>query len=284
MEHPLDGARERLKRADENIRNLHAEVSQFLAPLPRVRFDLHGNDIVFSDKDRNAFDKLRQRILAGTAMPRFGVLAGEIVHHLRSAFDHVVWQLSTAEARRKFANEIEFPVCESPPECVLSRLDCKVKHSSYCRKVKGVTSSTALVRIDSLQPYKRVDRHNSPLLIIHILDKFDKHRELVDVIPQAVGYGRGMVLQRVQTIKDSASGGRRIVNPVAGPPEMKVYVEMFAQVAFTQLREWEAEPLVPFLQNLLRFASDTVEIVRYRVREKLTAEVLTFSVTDLINQ
>jgi hypothetical protein len=39
--------------------------------------------------------------------PRFSVLAGEIVHHLRSCFDHVTWNFSvgaTPEHKR-----IDFP-------------------------------------------------------------------------------------------------------------------------------------------------------------------------------
>jgi len=185
------------------------------------------------------------------------VLAGEIVHHMRSAFDHLIWQLSIQEARDKFAGDIEFPVSEHPPECIWRVSDGKVKHSSYCRKTKGVTSITALTRIDNLQPYKRIDRDNSPILIIHTLDKFDKHRELVDVSAQAAGRGVGRVRRVVNTVKDSASGGMRLI-PV-GPPKVEVYAELFAEVAFTKLRQWKSQPLIPFLEDLLSFTRDSVE-------------------------
>jgi hypothetical protein len=95
--HPLDSARHRLERADENIRNLTAEIAEFLAPFPRVRLD--GVNPVISDENRRKFEVIRKQALSGTAWPRFSVLAGEIVHHLRCAFDHVIWQLSTPAAQ-----------------------------------------------------------------------------------------------------------------------------------------------------------------------------------------
>ena len=255
--HPLDGARERLKRADENIRNLNTEVDTFLAGLPRVRFEFGKNNIIISDKDREAYEKLRDHALAQTAIPRLGVLAGEIVHHFRCAFDHLIWQLADSEAQRRFAKEIEFPICETSPECFIRESDRKVKHSAYCRKVQGVSSLTALARIHSLQPYIRSDVHNSPLLQIHVLDKFDKHRELVDVIRAPYGRAVANSRQTVHTVKDSASGGFRIVG--GETPKVDVYAEMFLDVAFTQLRQWESQPLIPSLKNLLSFTSDTIE-------------------------
>ena len=134
----------------------------------------------------------------------------------------------------------------------------EVKHSGYCRKIQGVTSLTALARIEGLQPYNRVDRHNSPLLQIHLLDKFDKHRELVDVAPSPYGRAVREESQVLNTVKDSASGGFRVVS-IPTPRKVKVYAQMFLDVAFTQVGKWEPEPLIPFLENLLRFTSNSVE-------------------------
>ena len=91
--HPLDGARERLKRADESIQKLNIEVTDFLAPAPIVTLDVdieQGKPII-TDKDREAFQKL-QEFVAGSVPLRLRVLAGEVIHHLRSAFDHIAWQ------------------------------------------------------------------------------------------------------------------------------------------------------------------------------------------------
>lgn len=257
--HPLDGARERLKRADENIRNLNAEVSQFLSGFPTVSARRgRDNNTVITDDNQKAFEVIRQHALAGTTIPRFGVLAGEIVHHFRSAFDHIIWQLATPDDQRRFATEIEFPVCELMPKCV-RKPDGKVKHSAYCRKVQGVASITALTRIERLQPYHRVDRFNSPLLQIHLLDKFDKHRELVSIpvnlFERMIYTGR----QAFYTAKDSASGGFKVIGPIGRHINVDVEAQLSLNVAFAELRKWETEPLIVFLEKLFRFTSDTVE-------------------------
>lgn len=255
MAHPLDSARERLNRADENIRSLKAQVTKFLAPFPRAKF--RGKKAIWREGDREAYEVLRKQALSGTELPRFSILAGEIIHHLRCAFDHVIWQLSTPEARKKFPNDIEFPVNDSPPgPCKWRDREQKVKHSSYCRKVKGVASVTALARIDDLQPYKRTD--NSPLLLIHDLDRFDKHRELVVVIPSVAAHATAEAFQSFRTVNHPASGGVQLLGP-ARPPTVKVYADLFAQVAFAEFGLRQSQPLVELLEELAHFASDSIE-------------------------
>jgi hypothetical protein len=255
LPHPLNSARERLKRANENIRDLDSEISIFLAPFPLIPWK--GADPVFTDADQKAFDVLREHAKSGVGLSRFSVLASEIVHHLRCAFDHVIWELSTPDARKRFGSGIYFPVEKSSPECILKPTG-KVKHSSYCRKIKGITSLTGMERIDALQPYKRVDPQNSPLMLIHDLDRFAKHRELSVVIPNVGMHIRGREFQRFRMVKDSASGGLRVLGP-AGPPKMDVHGELSAQVAFAEVIERKGEPLVKFLSDLAHFASDAVE-------------------------
>jgi hypothetical protein len=254
MAHPLHSARERLKRADENIRNLNSEVNLFLQPFPRIAWK--GQDPVFTDADQKTFNVLREHAKSGNELPRFRVLAGEIVHHLRCAFDHVVWQLSSPEARTKFGSKIEFPVETALPECVLNT-NGVVKHSIYCRKVKGVTSLTALARIEALQPYKRPDPKNSPLLFIHDLDRFAKHRELNIVIPNIALRLRASTSQTFRTVKNSATGGIQLIG-VVGPRKMEVNGELSAQVVFAEF-SGVGDPLIKFLNNLLSFTSNSVE-------------------------
>jgi len=257
-DHPLDGARERLKRANENIRNLNAEVTQFLAPFPRIKIRLNGVKPIIGKKQLETFEILRKQALSGTTLPRFSILAGEIVHHLRCVFDHIVWQLSASEIRDKSPNDVEFPVfAESPKPCKWTPKE--VKHSRYCRKVKGITSPTALARIESMQPYLRKNPSEHPLMIIHDMDRFDKHRELLIVIHAVAVQMDTGIFQTMQTIKDSATGGLRILGPM-GPPKVKVHSNVFAQVAFAQFGEGENETLIPFLENLASFTANAIEL------------------------
>lgn len=255
MAHPLDSARERLKRADENIRNLNAEITEFLASVPVVRFtSQQGEDPVFSQNDREAFDALKKFIASGTVEPRFRVLAGEIVHHLRSAFDHLAWQLSSPEARLRYPTRIGFPISKELSLCGIS----KTKMSGYCRKIEGIDSPTALARIDSLQPYKRIDSLRHPLWLIHDMDRIDKHRELV-----LTTYIMRADISGVATVNAIGEHRPYELRPrrvtFVGSPQVEVRGEMSAQITFGELREREDEPIIPTLKNLLSFAGDAVE-------------------------
>jgi hypothetical protein len=254
--HPLDGARERLKRADENIRDLNSELVEFLAPSPVVEFDwdMDREQAVITDDHRKTFEELKQFICTLSIKPRFSVLAGEIIHHLRSAFDHVVWQLSSPILQANSPRQIEFPVFLAPQLCGLK----KSKMCQYCRKVEGVASASALTRIDSLQPYIAPSPDKHPLWVIHDMDIADKHRELI----LAVAILR--VLTSANAIVDAI--GEYVpweLNPrnvrITGIRKMDVKLKMSAQVTFGKFAGRQDEPIIPTLQNLLRFTSDAVD-------------------------
>src|SRR5208283_270059 len=179
MIHPLDGARERIRRADENIQNLNREIDNFLTSAPSVILDVDfdkGKPII-TDKDRETFDQIADFLNNERVPPRYAVLTGEIIHHLRSAFDHVAWQLSSTDFQTNSPRQIQFPVSRTLPKpCGLTRN----KISGYCGQIQGISSPSALARIDTLQPYRNggnAERH--PLWLIHDMDLWDKHRELI---------------------------------------------------------------------------------------------------------
>jgi hypothetical protein len=73
------GINEKLKRADENIRNLYTEVTAFIQEceypvMPKIESEEHNKAVAY-------FKKLRIPL-------RFSVLGGEVVHHLREFDKH----------------------------------------------------------------------------------------------------------------------------------------------------------------------------------------------------
>ena len=163
--HPFAGITEKLKRADENIVNLKSEIDVFIqsGKYPVVP---HANDKVFHE----AVSYHRDRKIP----LRFSVLVGEAVHHLRSCLDHIVWHFSDSSARAK-PGSIEFPIFEIQPSD-------KKEIERYARKIKGITNANVLRLIEEMQPYNvGADVANHLLLIIHNMDRWDKHRELVIV-------------------------------------------------------------------------------------------------------
>lgn len=97
-------------------------------------------------------------------------LAGDIIHNLRSALDHLAYQLaligspSLSEPELK---QIEFPIADSFTKYEAIKIG----------KVKGMRPE-AVGAIDALKPYRT---GNDALWRIHQLDIIDKHRTLFTV-------------------------------------------------------------------------------------------------------
>lgn len=252
--HPLDGARERLKRADENIRNLDVEIGTFLKPVPVISFE--GENPVFTDDDKKAWEELRNFIVNNTVKPRFAVLAGEIVHHLRSAFDHLAWQLSSSELQTNSPHQIEFPIFRQEPDWCAGLTKNKI--CRYCRKIEGIASPSALTRIEALQPYKRSDWDRHPLWLIHDMDRTDKHRELILAVYI-------MKLNVTGNAQFTAVGQQMPweLKPrnlrILGVSEVQVKGQMSAQITFKEFSGRDDQPIIPTLQNLLSFTVNSVE-------------------------
>jgi len=257
---PLDGIREKLKRADQNIRNLESEIAPFIARFPTFDFSpmALGIDPVFTDEQREAWKKFGMEFARREAeekIPlRFAVLAGETIHHLRSCFDHLAWQLSDEICRQTRNNrfKIEFPIFDVDPATDPD------KARRYRGKVKCIINRpSALARIECLQPYKSSDPLNTFLWRIHDMDRTDKHRELTLVIlaagfrSEATGVRQWLIIKNV---------GIPIANiPLLGTRDLKVNTKICAYVAFGKAVKGEFEPIIPFLERLHRFTSDSIE-------------------------
>ena len=247
MAHALDGARERLKRADEHIRNLSDEIAPLIRCLPIIPFSRERP--TFTDEDRKNWDTL---IKANTQIPpRLSVLTGEIVHHMRAAFDHVAWQLSSAKLRASNPTQIAFPVS------LVDTSTNKDELRRYKRQVEGISSPSGLARIQSLQPYHAGNPSAHPLSLIHDLDRIDKHRELVLV---AAALTTNIIIGLPALVEQHAfeTKPRRVV---AVGDSMQVNGKISGQIALdgSLTGNGEDQPIIPFLENLSRFARNSVE-------------------------
>lgn len=91
-------------------------------------------------------------------------LAGDVVHNLRSALDHLANQLAWVGSGEEPSRRVEFPIAE----------DAATYEREKARKVKGMRPEVVKF-IDSLKPYKG---GNDALWRLHELDNIDKHRTL----------------------------------------------------------------------------------------------------------
>ena len=97
---------------------------------------------------------------------RFGIVAGEITHHLRSSLNHVVHHLVTGNGGQP-STRIEFPIFTERQKYA----------SEVSQKIEGVSARAKTV-IERSQPYHRGGGRD-PLWTVHEVDRIDKHRVVI---------------------------------------------------------------------------------------------------------
>jgi hypothetical protein len=240
MSQALAGINEKLKRSHENIGNLQEEISAFFTgckypTIPNIDEEGHLDAVEFHSKL--------------PIPPRLSVLTGEIVHHLRSCFDHIVWALSRPTYRASVNGKyIEFPVLDVRPTK-------EAKFSRYERKINGISSTRSLRLIEDLQPYNGLYPRTAALWIIHNMDRIDKHRELI-----IVGNVGNVELPTAELAAKFAHSIRK-ESPGFTPElreQLKKYGKITPHVVFRNFGGRKHQPVVPGLQDLLDFTRDVV--------------------------
>ncbi|WP_142159845.1 hypothetical protein [Cellulomonas sp. SLBN-39] len=103
------------------------------------------------------------------------------LHHMRTALDHVVWQLVTDNGGVQ--SRQAFPVLRTAP--VTSK-----ERASWRASIDGVTTAVRDV-IERFQPYNQAvpeTFENSTLWVLHQLDIVSKHRSVVSIAPFSGAY------------------------------------------------------------------------------------------------
>ena len=158
MSHPLDSARLKIERADEQLADLTRDANAF--------FQTGPYEIVVEHDEQTGDQVLRARVLREPPL-NFAVVVGDIVHELRSSLDHVVWQLVLVNDDQPDGST-EFPIFWEP----------KAYASAGQRKIRGVGTAAA-AQVERLQPYKVGERfRDHALYVVHQLNIRDKHQTL----------------------------------------------------------------------------------------------------------
>lgn len=224
----ITGIQAKLERADQSIQNLDSEITAFINDRPKR---------AIRDDKRQATEEWWQDRLKKTIPPRFSVVTGEIIHHFRSALDHIAWDLSADTYRRSNKRDIGFPIFTEIPK--------KNKVSSYDKKVAGIQSLAALDILKKLQPYNAHDPTDTSLAIINDLDRVYKHRNLVLV----VGSFRVDITFPLQPpIVIRAFEPKRETGGIAPADEARFDISFF--VALREFGKRQDQPVIPSLTQL----------------------------------
>lgn len=161
MNSRLQGITAKIQRAEENIRNLNTEITAFLSRNPNL-YDIRGE---FENGGL-------EYVVKGYGKPdiplRFSVLAGEIIHHLKSVFDHLICALIVEQGGTPTAAS-KFPVCFKADKFIKT---CQ----NGC--INGVSDSAVDI-IEKTQPYHAVNPATTVLGGLTEWDNIDKHRLLI---------------------------------------------------------------------------------------------------------
>lgn len=157
MVHPLDGCREKVARAGDHLETLDRESRRFVEE-QRYLFEMEPDP----DTGEQVVRIRSHRQPPLDAPPRLGVIVGDILHNLRSALDHLIWQLAVIGTGPGERNQ--FPIFDTPEQF-------EQKRKWY---LKGVRAEHRAL-IEECQPYKGGTIGRALTLIAHLND-IDKHR------------------------------------------------------------------------------------------------------------
>lgn len=163
MSESLAHIREKLKRADEHIKDFGTEADAFRDETPNREL------VDYNTQTAEAFKEFhRQRRIP----PRLSVLSGDVLYQLRSSLDHLACALIVADGGT-ITEKSQFPICRFKP---VKPKDVR----RYQGQIEGITRPDVTAAIQRLQPYTAGDkRYHHWLSILKTFSNTDKHRSLV---------------------------------------------------------------------------------------------------------
>ena len=235
----------KVKRAKHHIEELDRRIHEFFRggphPYPVIREeDTETGDLIFK---------------LGKCIPipdDFPAIIGDVLQNLRTALDHLAWQLVIANGNKPIDGQTGFPIAET----------AKKYEAMLDRKVQGM-SQGAINRICAFKPY---GGGNEDLWGLHELNNADKHRSLFVV--GAAHTGVGIDISKRFPEMNLPTPFRFIVKPADFSWPLKDGKEIFRifkkdrgpyldenptftfQIAFGDSEVMKGEPLLPPLHQL----------------------------------
>jgi hypothetical protein len=227
--------RVKIKRAKKHLAELEACAEPYR--------DVYAHVILAKDKF-----KIPQHVSDLRKLPVVSfemlAIAGDVLHNLRSALDHLIYQLVLVRNPRVSTTartKSSFPIGKDLHG-----------YESLRGKIKGLIELRALKFIDSLKPYKG---GNPALWKLHESNNIDKHRRLISVGRNILCEGEGFLGQ--YWLKDS------------DPPFSRMDVSKRQRLtkitgirSMPKFRHVQSKALIPTLRELTHFVETLVEDFR----------------------
>lgn len=164
----LDGVRVKLLRAKAHLEELRSRLGPLAAEATQ--------SIVEAPDEHNPSILIYRVTRVPDIDPMVAAIAGDIIHNLRSALDHLAWQLVVLDGGLP-TERTAFPLHESPTN---------EKGNPRVLTIQPVINDPLIMAaVETMQPYSAANYGHDPrtdsLGIIGRLDNIDKHRLLLTV-------------------------------------------------------------------------------------------------------
>jgi hypothetical protein len=160
----LHGPVAKLRRAHHHLEVLYGEFNRSVGP------ETHTLAVEAGEEPRTYI--LKERNLPDLP-PDWGLIVGDFANNLRSALDHLVWQLVILSGARPGRHN-QFPICLREVSYWGSKKDGIRSEREH--RLKGVDEKYR-TPIDAVQPYRQGgDPRMSTLAALRDLSNFDKHQ------------------------------------------------------------------------------------------------------------
>jgi hypothetical protein len=189
--------------------------------------------------------------------PIWMILLGEFIHNLRSALDHLVWQLVILETGNPPKTKVQFPIFLTEDLYNRSR-----GGGDFCLNGVGSAGKTF---VKSLQPFSTREGTTSPLWHLHELSNWDKHRLIYLTQAFARDPKAGAKVEHVFGVKipvsgpfqDGAMAWGLMLRPSAVPIEeriktMDVQFQITIDIAFKEPPVVEGLLMAPILNAIAK--------------------------------
>ena len=249
-DNPFDGCLAKLARAKFLLRELTRQAND---PANEQRYGVTFH-----------IDSEAQEIVIKGSVPRdlfieLSVLAGEVVHQLRSSLEHAVWQLVVHNGGSPKDGLTGFPVYWD-----------KAQYLKRGRpKIGGINTAAAAI-IEGLQPF-RPDYSSDPLYLLNEMWNRDKHRLLNVALVKPIAFqvallhrssGRFLPLPIIDLppgqIKDGAEL-HRLRLPREYSPQMEVVGQMAWTFGFEDAGPAGGKPFPGLLTQLVDFTEGIIK-------------------------
>lgn len=210
----LLGCREKVRRAGEHFEAIDKAMFDWLGEpgVDATPWTMHGE---FRPQDE-VFAFFGELLKEPDEVLRWGVMLGDALHNVRSALDHLVWQLVLLNGQQP-TRANQFPICDSEKEYLGDGGKRKGKQQACLQGVKP----EHVKLIDERQPYLEpleLGKKLHPLSVLRDLSNEDKH-QVIHLTDIAVDFPDEAAIDAL--LIPNKDAGRRI----ASKPGKLVYGE-----------------------------------------------------------